>query len=68
MARGCGKSGCARTATERCRTPSSGLVEAGNLENFRLAAGTATGRYRALRDHVQQAVPFLDSDVYASSG
>ena len=40
------------------------LVEAGNLENFRLAAGTATGRYRALGIMFDGPFPFLDSDVY----
>ena len=39
-------------------------VEAGNLENFRLAAGTATGRYRALGIMFDGPFPFLDSDVY----
>ena len=33
------------------------LVEAGNLENFRLAAGTATGALPRARDHVRRAVP-----------
>ena len=40
------------------------LVEAGNLENFRLAAGTASGRYRALGIMFDGPFPFLDSDVY----
>jgi DUF1680 family protein len=40
------------------------LVEAGNLENFRLAAGTATGRYRALGMMFDGPFPFLDSDAY----
>ncbi|RKN03152.1 glycoside hydrolase family 127 protein [Streptomyces radicis] len=33
------------------------LIEAGNLHNLRLAAGTATGKY-------VNTLPFLDSDVY----
>lgn len=33
------------------------LIDAGNIHNLRLAAGTATGRYRS-------DLPFMDSDVY----
>ena len=40
------------------------LVEAGNLENFRLAAGPRPGRYRALGIMFDGPFPFLDSDVY----
>lgn len=40
------------------------LERAGNLHNFRLAAGLAEGRYRALGIMFEQPFPFLDSDVY----
>ena len=40
------------------------LEQAGNLHNFRLAAGLETGRYRALGIMFDQPFPFLDSDVY----
>ena len=45
-----GRRGSGSTASGRSRTASSSSTEAGNLANFRLAAG-ATGRYRALGDH-----------------
>jgi DUF1680 family protein len=40
------------------------LVETGTLENFRLAAGTAAGAYRAMGIMFSEPFPFLDSDVY----
>ena len=39
------------------------LHDAGNLANFRLAAG-AHGRYRALGEEIGVVFPFLDTDVY----
>jgi DUF1680 family protein len=39
------------------------LEEAGNLFNFRLAAGAA-GKYRGAADDSGSMAPFLDSDVY----
>lgn len=40
------------------------LEAAGNLANFRLAAGLTTGRYRGADDDSGTTAPFLDSDVY----
>ena len=55
-----------RLRTNRERTIPHGhhwLVEAGTLQNFRLAAGE-TGPYRALGVMFAEPFPFLDSDVY----
>ena len=52
--------------TNRERTIPRGfeqLEQAGNLANFRLAAG-AHGRYRALGEEIGVIFPFLDTDVY----
>ncbi len=40
------------------------LERAGNFHNFRLAAGTTSGSYRALGVMFDGPFPFLDSDVY----
>jgi DUF1680 family protein len=40
------------------------LERAGNLFNFKLAAGTASGSYRGAADDSGSTAPFLDSDVY----
>jgi DUF1680 family protein len=40
------------------------LEAAGNLFNFRLAAGAASGSYRGGEDESGTTAPFLDSDVY----
>jgi DUF1680 family protein len=40
------------------------LEDVGTLENFRLAAGTGSGGYRALGIMFDGPFPFLDSDVY----
>ena len=40
------------------------LESAGNFHNFRLAAGTTSGSYRALGVMFDGPFPFLDSDVY----
>ena len=54
-----------RTNRERTLPHAYGqLVETGTLENFRLAAGTVSGRYRALGIMFDGPFPFLDSDVY----
>ncbi len=57
-----------RLATNGQRTIAVGfeqLERAGNLHNFRLAAGKAgTGGYRALGLMFDKPFPFLDSDVY----
>ena len=55
-----------RMRTNRERTIPRGfeqLEQAGNLANFRLAAG-AHGRYRALGEEIGVIFPFLDTDVY----
>ena len=58
-------SGCARNRERTLPHGFESSIEAGNLENFRLAAGTATGGYRALGIMFDGLVfPFLDSDVY----
>ena len=52
--------------TNRERTIPRGfeqLGQAGNLANFRLAAG-AHGRYRAIGEEIGVIFPFLDTDVY----
>jgi hypothetical protein len=40
------------------------LEAAGNLANFRLAAGRGRGDYRAGLDNAGGSLPFLDTDVY----
>jgi DUF1680 family protein len=55
-----------RLRTNRERTIPSGFAQlerAGNLANFRLAAG-ADGRYRALGEEIGVIFPFLDTDLY----
>jgi DUF1680 family protein len=55
-----------RLAVNRARTLRHGfeqLQQAGNLQNFRIAAGVP-GHYRALGEPRGLIFPFLDSDVY----
>jgi DUF1680 family protein len=40
------------------------LEAVGNLFNFKLAAGTASGSYRGGKDESDTTAPFLDSDVH----
>ena len=59
----CGPTASARTASARMAHGYDQLGHAGNLTNFRLAAG-AKGTYQALGAPMGLVFPFLDTDVY----